>query len=222
MVATLIQEKLYTPQEYLERRLAETRSEYINGRIYAMAETSMPHTIISGNVYLAIGNHLKSSYCTPMSNDMRVHIPGTGLYTYPDIVVACGEPEMLDSRVDTLINPILIIEVLSESTEAYDRGEKYAHYRRIPTLQEYIIAMRNHRIANHDVFLQRRNTPVVGIFLSPIVRLCTVRKHFNNQNWVNQRIETTIQHLRLSTNHNDVGIRLELQCQEYERAYRWT
>ncbi len=140
MATALLKEKLYTPQEYLEReRLAETRSEYINGRIYAMAGTSMPHAIISGNVYAALHNHLRGTSCTPMFNDMRVHIPDTGLYTYPDIVVVCGEPEMLDSRIDTLINPILIIEVLSDSTEAYDRGEKYAHYRRIPTLQEYVM-----------------------------------------------------------------------------------
>ncbi|HKV09458.1 MAG TPA: Uma2 family endonuclease, partial [Thermoanaerobaculia bacterium] len=82
---------------------------------------------------------LKRSPCRVCPGDQRVHIPATGLYTYPDAVVVCGEPRFEDERLDTLLNPTLLVEVLSPSTEAYDRGKKFEHYRSIESLAEYLL-----------------------------------------------------------------------------------
>ncbi len=94
---------------------------------------------ISTNLGGLVWQHLKGKNCESYSNDMRVFVPETGLYTYPDLVVVCGEPQFQDDVFDTLLNPVLIIEVLSDSTEGYDRGKKFQHYRSIETLQEYIL-----------------------------------------------------------------------------------
>ncbi len=135
-----IPKRKLTPEEYLEiERKAEYKSEYFNGEIYAMAGAKRNHNKIATNISGLIWQHLKGKDCESYSNDMRVFVPKTGLYTYPDVVVVCGEPKFQDKVFDTLLNPTLLIEVLSESTESYDRGKKFQHYRSIESLQEYVL-----------------------------------------------------------------------------------
>lgn len=128
-----------TPQEYLAKeRAAEFKSEFYRGEMFAMAGASRRHNLIVANVIREVGNALKSSPCEVYPSDMRVRIDKTGLYTYPDVVV-CGEPEFEDDEVDTLLNPTLLIEVLSKSTEGYDRGAKARQYRTMPSLREHVL-----------------------------------------------------------------------------------
>ena len=140
MSAIAVQPRL-TPEEYLAlERKAITKSEYLNGHIYAMAGASREHNLITGNIFGELRSQLRERPCEAYVNDMRLKISPTGLYTYPDVAVVCGEPRFEDIDLDTLLNPIVLVEVLSPSTEAYDRGEKFAHYRRLESLQEYILA----------------------------------------------------------------------------------
>ncbi len=135
-----IPKRKLTPEEYLEiERKAEYKSEYFDGEIFAMAGAKHNHTKIVGNLCGLLWQHLKGKDCEFHPNDMRVFVPKTGLYTYPDVVVVCGEPKFQDKVFDTLLNPTLLIEVLSESTESYDRGKKFQHYRSIESLQEYVL-----------------------------------------------------------------------------------
>ena len=129
-----------SPDEYLAlERQSETRSEYLDGEMFAMAGSSFNHNVIVGNVLGELRQQLKGRPCRVCPNDQRVHVPATGLYTYPDVVVVCGEPRFQDGKMDTLLNPILIVEVLSPNTEAYDRGEKLEHYQTIESLAEYVL-----------------------------------------------------------------------------------
>jgi Uma2 family endonuclease len=131
---------LFTPEQYLEiERQAEFRSEYYQGEMFAMAGGTGNHTMLVDNLTAALLEKLRGGSCRPFSNNMRLQVSATGLYTYPDVVVACGQRQFLDERRDTLLNPSVIIEVLSESTEAYDRGKKFGHYRTIESLQEYVL-----------------------------------------------------------------------------------
>ncbi len=129
-----------TPEQYLEaERAAEFRHEYYNGQIYAMSGGSYQHAQIIAGLIRELGNALKKRPCSVASNDLRLRVSPDGLYTYPDAVVICGEPKFVDDRQDTLLNPTLIVEVLSSSTEAYDRGPKAAQYRKLESLQEYVL-----------------------------------------------------------------------------------
>jgi Uma2 family endonuclease len=129
-----------TEEQYLEiERKAETKSEYFQGEMFAMSGASLAHIRIVRNTMVALAEQLKSGRCEAFSNDFRVRVGRTRLYTYPDIVATCGEPLLLDKYHDTLLNPRLIIEVLSPSTEAYDRGLKFEHYRTIESLVEYVL-----------------------------------------------------------------------------------
>ena len=122
------------PQDYLAwERQQETRHEYVNGEIHAMTGASREHNLINGNLFAALHTQTRGKPCEVYSNDMRVKVSETGMYTYPDIAVACGKPEFEDTQVDTLLNPVLIVEVLKVSTEGYDRGAKFAHYRTLPS-----------------------------------------------------------------------------------------
>ena len=142
--------KFYTENEYLElERKATYKSEYVNGQIYAMAGASRMHNTISGNTYSQINIQLIDRVsCEAHTNDMRVKVEETGLITYPDVVAVCGDVELDDSYKDTLLNPKILIEVLSPSTEAYDRGAKFAHYRKLPSLEEYVL------ISQHKVLVE--------------------------------------------------------------------
>lgn len=131
---------LMTPREYLElERKSEIRSEYLRGRMYAMSGASRRHSLIAGNLFGELRAQFRGRACEAHISDMRVKVSATGLYTYPDVVAVCGEPRFEDDHVDTLLNPAVIVEVLSESTEAYDRGETFAHYRRVESLREYVL-----------------------------------------------------------------------------------
>lgn len=128
-----------TPEEYLEReRQAETRSEYRNGEIVAMAGSSPAHARIVRNLVSRIDLKLGDGPCEVFSTDLRLGVRAANLFTYPDVMVTCGELVHPDNRHDIVLNPIVLIEVLSKSTQDYDRGEKFASYRNIPTLREYL------------------------------------------------------------------------------------
>jgi len=129
-----------TPEEYLEReRKAEFKSEYYGGQIYAMAGASMEHVTICTNISGELRDALKNGRCRTFASDLRLSTDPDGLYTYPDVFVVCGKPLLTDSHMDTVTNPTLIIEVLSDSTEKHDRGAKFAHYRQIQSLREYVL-----------------------------------------------------------------------------------
>lgn len=129
-----------TPEQYLEvERRAETKHEYVAGQVVAMSGASRRHNLIVANLVGEILPQLKGRPCEVYPSDMRLHIPATGLYTYPDVTVVCGTPELEDEHFDMLLNPTVLIEVLSPSTEQWDRGRKAEHYRGIPSLQEYVL-----------------------------------------------------------------------------------
>lgn len=129
-----------TPEGYLafERR-SEQRHEYIDGELFAMSGASERHNQIVVNLSGEIRTQFKGRSCRVYTNDMRVRIAGTARYTYPDVTALCGQGLFDDKEQDTLINPNLIIEVLSVSTEAYDRGQKFEYYRQVETLTEYVL-----------------------------------------------------------------------------------
>ncbi|GAB4275012.1 MAG: Uma2 family endonuclease [Methylomicrobium sp.] len=130
----------YTPEEYLQlERNALYKSEFVDGRIYAMTGASRTHNLITINIAREISNQLKNRPCEAYINDMRVKAETARSYHYPDIAIVCGEPAFEDAQTDTLTNPTVIIEVLSPSTEAYDRGAKFMHYRQIESLREYLL-----------------------------------------------------------------------------------
>lgn len=129
-----------TPEEYLHReRKAEFRSEYYRGETSAMAGASANHNLIVLNAGASLREQLRKKPCRVYPSDLRLRIQAKGLYTYPDLSVVCGEPQLESDAGDVLLNPVVIVEVLSESTEAYDRGKKFEHYRTIPTLRHYVL-----------------------------------------------------------------------------------
>lgn len=150
-----------SPEEYitLERKAIPTydtvRSEYINGKIVAMSGASRAHNLISGDFFGELRNRLKGTGCEAYANEMRVSTPSTSSYFYPDIVVVCDEPRFEDDVFDILLNPIVLVEVLSPSTEAYDRGEKFSHYRQIESLNEYILVSQDR--ANVEKYLRKQD-----------------------------------------------------------------
>lgn len=129
-----------TPEEYLTlERQAEYKSEYIDGLVYAMSGASLLHNTIVANLVSELVSQLRERPCRALPSDMKVRLPDSRKFFYPDVTVVCGEPEFHDERTDVLLNPILVVEVLSEGTAAFDRGEKFQAYQRIETLQEYIL-----------------------------------------------------------------------------------
>ncbi|MGZ8219469.1 Uma2 family endonuclease [Methylomagnum sp.] len=136
----VLAEYVYSPAEYLAlERAAEYKSEYVDGHIYAMTGASREHGLIAFNIAGELRNLLRDRPCEAFISDMRVKAAKARSYRYPDIAVVCGKPEFEDQHADTLLNPTLIIEILSPSTEATDRGRKFAEYQRIPSLLEYIL-----------------------------------------------------------------------------------
>jgi Uma2 family endonuclease len=127
-------------EEYLalERR-AEHRSELFDGRIRAMTGASRQHNRIVLNLVAALHAQLRGRPCEAFFSVFRIKVSGSGFYTYPDVAALCGEPRFEDDHLDTLLNPSVLVEVLSESTERYDRGEKFARYRRLDSLREYVL-----------------------------------------------------------------------------------
>jgi Uma2 family endonuclease len=147
--------KRISVDEYLttERR-SETKHEYFAGQIFAMAGASYAHTLIAANCTRELSTALRDTDCNVVSADLRVRTVSS-LYTYPDVIVACGKPKFDDEERDTLTNPIVLIEVLSRSTEGYDRGQKFLNYRSIPSLKEYVLISQRQMLVEH--FLRQPN-----------------------------------------------------------------
>jgi Uma2 family endonuclease len=140
-----------SPEDYLAlERKNEFKSEYFDGEIHAMTGASRRHNFIAGNVYATLRQVLRDRPCDVYISDMRVGVPATNLYTYPDVAVVCGEPAFEDAEVDTLLNPTLLVEVLSKSTASYDRTAKFGHYRTLDSLAEYVlIAQDEYRVEQY-------------------------------------------------------------------------
>ena len=133
-----------TEAEYLDfEREAEMKHEFFDGELFAMSGGTRTHSLVTANLIAALHGRLKNR-CQTFTSDLRVKIEMTGLYTYPDVSVACGEQRFADDQNDVLLTPTLVVEVLSESTEAYDRGKKFEHYRRIPSLQGYLLVRQDY------------------------------------------------------------------------------
>jgi Uma2 family endonuclease len=140
MIMSSQPETFLTVEEYLAiERKAEYRSEFFDGEMIAMTGASRKHNLIVANLIGELRQQLKGKPCELYANDMRVRIPSARIYTYPDVALVCGEPQFEDEYLDTLLNPTLIIEVLSDSTESYDRGKKFGYYRTINSLLEYLL-----------------------------------------------------------------------------------
>ncbi len=145
------QKILLSPEEYLAReRAADFKSEYYRGEMFAMSGASWEHTRIKDNLARFTAEQLDGGPCQ-VASEMRVKVSATGLYTYPDVVVVCDEPRLEDRLGDTLLNPRVIVEVLSKSTESYDRGAKFAHYRQLPSVKEYVLVAQDQPLAERFV-----------------------------------------------------------------------
>jgi len=143
---------IYTPDEYLAlERSCEAKHEYYNGEIFAMGGASRYHVLAVTNLVGELHTQLKDGPCQVYSADLRVKVSPTGLYTYPDVIVLCEEPRFSDEQNDTLLNPALIIEVLSESTENYDRGRKFEQYRTIDSFVEYLLIAQDRSHVEHHI-----------------------------------------------------------------------
>ena len=139
-MALPVKDKRYTAEAYLElERQAEYKSEFIDGEIFAFAGASEPHNLIATNCIAELRGQLKGKPCKLYPSDMRAQLAESRRYTYPDVAVVCGKADFIDEKRDTLTNPTLIIEILSPSTEGYDRGEKFESYRQLSALQTYIL-----------------------------------------------------------------------------------
>ena len=133
-------QRRYTEAAYLAfDRASEIKHEFYRGEIFAMSGASLQHNRITFNLSGCLYGQLKDRDCEAFANDMRVRVQTTTLYTYPDISITCNQPRFLDGDLDTLLNPQVVIEVLSDSTEKYDRGKKFEMYRTIPSLREYVL-----------------------------------------------------------------------------------
>lgn len=138
----------YDFEEYLAtERNQEIRNEYVAGEVYAMTGAKEGHNLIVVNLASELRTRFKQRPCRVFANDMKVRIDLADACTYPDLVALCGERQFHDGRRDAITNPALIVEVLSESTEAYDRGDKFALYRRLPSLREYLLISQEHMAA---------------------------------------------------------------------------
>ena len=139
-------------EDYLVYERASTiRHEYYRGRIYAMTGAKEPHNLIAGNTIATLHSQLRRKPCRVYPSDMRIKVLRTGLNTYPDVVIVCGQPEFTDAIHDTLTNPTIIVEILSASMERYDRGLKFENYRTIETLRDYLLIAQDHYHVEHYV-----------------------------------------------------------------------
>jgi len=142
-----------TEAEYLElERAAEFKSEFYDGEMFAMAGGSPMHSLIAANLIIQFGTKLTGGPCKAFTSDLRLKVEATGLFTYPDVAVVCGPLQFAPGTDDTVINPTIIAEVLSDSTEGYDRGEKFQHYRQMPSLLEYLVV--SQRLPRIEQFLR--------------------------------------------------------------------
>ncbi|MBF0102294.1 MAG: Uma2 family endonuclease [Desulfobacterales bacterium] len=135
-----------TEEEYLEmERSSEIKHEYYHGEIFAMSGASFKHNVIVSNIIGTLGNQLRKKPCHVLPSDMKLKVQGADRYVYPDIIVVCGEKKFFGDKEDVLMNATVIVEVLSDSTESYDRGDKFAYYRRLDGLKEYVLVLQKHK-----------------------------------------------------------------------------
>ncbi|MEZ4297904.1 MAG: Uma2 family endonuclease [Polyangiaceae bacterium] len=143
-------ERLWSPDEYLAwERAQPTKHDYVDGAPVAMAGASARHNLIAANVVGEVREALRSKSCSPFPSDMRVRIPATGGYRYPDASIACEPIQFEDDAVDTLKNPSVIIKILSPTTEAEDRGRKFREYRTLPSLRDYLLVSQDEIWVEH-------------------------------------------------------------------------
>ena len=156
-----------TPEEYLRlERRAEHKSEYVDGVVYAMSGASPEHNLIVGNVITELNLQLRKTPCLVYASDMKVRVPSSRKFFYPDVSIVCDEAEFADDERDVLLNPLVVIEVLSESTAAYDRGKKFQCYQEIESLQEYLLIAQDEPVV--EQFVRQTNgswvyTKVAGL-----------------------------------------------------------
>lgn len=142
----------FTPAQYLElERAATYRSQLVDGEVFAMAGASQWHVRIVTNLTGELHNRFKGRSCQVFTTDLRLRVPDTELWTYPDVMALCGEPKLDDEKFDTLLNPQVIFEVLSPSTEGFDRGKKFARYRRLASLTDYVLVAQDEMRVEHYV-----------------------------------------------------------------------
>ncbi|NJN68669.1 MAG: Uma2 family endonuclease [Chloroflexaceae bacterium] len=159
--APMLRQPFISPEAYLEREvLAEQKSEYFQGEVVLMAGASLNHNYVVGNIYVLLRGAFKGQDYLVFMSDLRLWVPAQQSYTYPDVQVVAGSPTLHESRTDTITNPVLIVEVLSESTSTYDRGEKFVAYRTLPSLREYLLVEQGRyaveqfvRVAEHQWLL---------------------------------------------------------------------
>lgn len=172
-----------TPEEYLAiERQAEYKSEYVDGVMYTMAGAKRKHNLVAARTITKLTNLLEETGCEVYTSDMKVRVPDSTKFHYPDITVVCGEPEFADDEEDVLLNPLVIIEVLSKTTAAYDRGKKFQWYQQIESFLEYLLVA--------------QDEPIIERF---------VRQPDNN--WLYTKIEGLDQSVELTT----INCRLELK-----------
>lgn len=152
MNAEAAEKKVWTPEEYLAwERSAPEKHEFLEGEVFAMAGAKRRHNLLVGNVVGELREALRRRRCEVYPSDMRVRVPATGLYTYADALVVCDAPLFEDAEEDTLLNPTVLVEVLSKSTASYDRGEKFENYRTIPSFKEYVLVSQQKVLIEHFV-----------------------------------------------------------------------
>ncbi|MDT7808798.1 MAG: hypothetical protein QOJ70_2611 [Acidobacteriota bacterium] len=141
-----------TPDEYLAaERLSETRSEYLDGGVYPMTGAKIDHIRVVANLTTELVTQLRGRRCDVLASEMKVRLPDSRKFFYPDLSVVCGEPQFHDDRRDIILNPVLVIEVLSESTEAFDRGAKFHAYQTLDSLEEYVLVAQDRPIIEQYV-----------------------------------------------------------------------
>ncbi len=179
-----------SPEEYLAaERLAEFKSEYVDGAVYAMSGASVPHNLIVSNLIVALGSQLRGGPCRIFPGDLKVHVPSGKNYFYPDVSVVCGEIEFFDEERDVILNPTIIIEVLSKSTAAFDRGKKFQSYQQIVSLREYLLVSQDEQVIEHylrqhdDHWLYTRIGHGESIELPGIDCRLSVTDVYNNVPW---------------------------------------
>lgn len=154
----------FTPEEYLEiERISPIKHEYLQGQIVAMAGASKAHVIITGNLSALLINHLRGTGCISYATDMKVRLPALNLFYYADLAVTCDDRDRR-SNEDFILHPKLIVEVLSDSTEAFDRGDKFADYKTIATLEEYVL------IHQKQILVERFQHPSNNLWIPQIYR----------------------------------------------------
>jgi len=185
------QQTYYTPEEYLAlEETADYRSEYFQGEIFAMSGGSANHNRITKNMLIALESDFEDKPCEAFITDMRLLVKANGFYTYPGVMVICGQPEFVEGRDDTLTNPVVIVEVLSKSTEGYDRGAKFELYRALSTLQDYILIDQHkihvehfHRLKDGRWILQEFDSFEDSFTIESIDFEISLHQIYRNVNW---------------------------------------